>query len=1076
MRDLAPPVTSSKTRGPRSAHNTAASPTPARPTRSQSSPSDPPTPPALVAHRRRHERLPPAAAVIDDDAADVVRIILPAGVTHARVYFDGGFRDGRAAGAAVVVIGESDIVTFRTQRVTGPHVTAYLAEAFGARLALQLARELLRDNPALRTVDVYGDNHAVVTTLASRQEALRAVPGRSAAPATWADIEAHRKALDVAQRASGATVNFVWLARAFNALADAAATAAILGREPVWPSLKPPPKQFDKPTPDQLRSIAIWATTAPVDSLRSIPPAMAPLWRAALSRVVAWELPGAIVLAPRVLLRRDGVDLRTKLLRLSAEPRAPEQYFFNAAHSPLPAQSATAAAPQDVNWALVEKLACQAPARALKKMAGSRAFSPEDPVSIAEATARTSITHPASAMSTEGVPLPAWANTSVILAVVGRDLARLAAPGVDGWTRELLLPSVDRGNATAFEGIINAIVRNQLAGFDSSLRDVLRGARLAMWAKEKGARVIGMTSVITKAAWKIAISWHLKTHNPPNNQVCRPGGVFPVLRRVDTAVRSGHRVYVADVVDAYWNVRRARVHAALVASNSPVAFIFSFVYGEPSSLYHGSRTYTQRAGVLPGCAGAAFAFAVDLDELLAPIPARMRADVAPYADDITCFSAEAFGAVVECLTPARLSKAKIIDSHDEPATATLHGVPMALTPAIKHLGAFVGRTDAAVTLMMERAAKMRDRVHNVMTAPLIAQVKWRLFRSLMLSLQWLHMATHPTVTAAAAPFLDAMVHETVDALVPEDATLTHKSCLLITTPTAAGGLGLWSFALDGAQFYDLATAAVNHDVRPLTIRKALSEAQLQRAYDSGLFAAAEFSARKDTSAPWFDVAPLTKKTRVSDEAWTLAMANFLLAEVEYGVCPAFDPEAEESSRDHSQTCHRCAGPFRHQRHQRVVAEFVSASSKYGVVATTNFRGVFGLPAKAKQPDIIVHRTAVQKKTLLLDVTVPHQAAKHRYDALNFMRSQKLRKYATFDEDNDTQTVPLVLSTVATLEDASLPVLTEIGDSLAAKRGFTREVVARMKLALVFFEAYRRKALRAKKLSGHWNDDNSHDSE
>ena len=63
---------------------------------------------------------------------------------------------------------------------------------------------------------------------------------------------------------------------------------------------------------------------AKVDSVRSLPPALSILWRQVLSIVASWETPCALLLAPRVLLRKDG-DLRVKLTRLATVPREVEK-------------------------------------------------------------------------------------------------------------------------------------------------------------------------------------------------------------------------------------------------------------------------------------------------------------------------------------------------------------------------------------------------------------------------------------------------------------------------------------------------------------------------------------------------------------------------------------------------------------------------------------------------------------------------------------------------------------------------------------------------------------------------------
>jgi hypothetical protein len=770
-----------------------------------------------------------------------------------------------------------------------------------------------------------------------------------------------------------------------------------------------------------------------------------------------------LVLAPRVLLRKDGLDLRRKLFALSTDPQFLRACYFNFANEEQQPERPTAPAadPASTSWQVVEKLAMQSASRAIKKISAATPIPPSDPLAAAHIGSKLSGDPPT--LSLEHAKLPVWANAQAVAAVVARDLSRLAAPGPDGWTRELLLGSFDAGTSAAFEGVVNAIMRGSPAG---EVAMILRAAHVAMWGKASGgARVIGMTSVFTKTAWKLAAAWHRRSHRMPANAACQSGGVFPVVRRVDRHLASGQAVFVVDKVDAFWRVNRSRVMTSLVDCHSPMAHIFAFVYGQPNPLVHGDVVYWQNDGVLPGCGGAALMFMVDLDVQLSALPPQLRADVDPYMDDLTCFSPQAFRVVVSTLGASQLAKARVIQPAAAPQPQGLP-MPMEVVSAAKHLGAFVGEPSAAEALTAARVAEARAMLATILGAPVSCQARWRMLRSVLLSFQWLAMATRPDIFLTCAAALDAAVYDAVcGTFLPLDAAPTHLTALLLAIPMAAGGVGVPQLELDGASLHAIATTAGDDpdEPAPRRVRREMNRVLCDRAIRSSDLPAAFFRARCDDTIPWFEVAQMSRHTRIGDDAWRLGFANFVAADVAYPVCTAYDAGVE-NTRDHSNCCHTCSGPFRHQRHQRLTQEFISTASKYGVIATANFKGVYGISKTSKkQPDIIVHRSAVAQKTLVLDVAVSHQAQKHNYNALTLMHNYKLRKYADFDEHSVI--APLVMSTAATFDGRTAVMLDGLG-VLAVKRGFVRELVCRMKTAVITFEHYRYKALWSKKLNGH----------
>lgn len=1021
--------------------------------------------------RRAKRPVPPPAPVSaqSEILGELPDVVLHPACSEVRIYFDGGARE--SASSAIVLTDELGNVIYHTGvRLVGVS-NSHRAEANALRLANILCAKLLLRNSSLAKVKIFGDNHAVVLAAACRLESVRAIPGRSACRETWAAVAAARAELDKAlQQSNGASVDYVWVPRRFNAFADEVATATILRRAVSFDglSLTPPPVVYKNPTLDELRRIANDALVTPPDSVRSIPPALAPLWRQVLSVVVSWGMPAAVLLAPRVLLRKDG-DLRAKLSRLANAPAEAQKYFFNAANGSLlhALRSAKPDRPNhELDWALLEKLAVAAPSRCLKRLRAATVVNDEDP---AAHDFLLRLTSPASDLQFPDVvaSTPLWHNINSILSVIGSSLSRLAAPSLDGWTRELLLPSVDRGNAQAFEGLVNDVVRGSA---DEVVKFVLRAVRLAVWRKPDSSsyRVIGMTSPIAKVCWKLAVGDHLKTHSAPRNAACAPGGAVSAVRRAQDALHRGEKLWMVDVVDAFWNASRDRLFSIL--RGSPLLHLFSQIYGSPNTLVHGKRVYSQRDGVLPGCGGAAFLFMLDLDARLSPVPAHLRCSIDPFMDDIAAYSVQAFDEVCAVLGSHCLSKARLVDpSASIDAPIRRNSLDVSVVRATRYLGAFVGDVALAAAMLHTKVDSTAALIDKMISTPLLCQTKWQLLRVILLSLEWLAVSTEPKIFNSVAERIDNIVFDVISrAFLLDGTALDHNASLLIHTPLAAGGLGIVSFGQDSSMLFDIATASsrstsVEQRLTVTVIKKQMQETLMQRLVDLSTFKPAGIDARCDSSHPWFGIQPVTKATRITDDAWRLAMSNFLALDVPYPVCFEFDPTSE-TARDHSNTCHRCAGPFRYARHQRLVSDFLSVSSKHGVIATANFDGVYGV--MKKKPDIIVFRVdeTSAASNLLLDITVPHQAAKHSYNASTAARNYKLHKYRDYCDPVD----PFVITTIATMEEKTNRMLTKFVDGMKIRKSYLRDLVARLKTAVIRFEGYRIKALSAKKNRGDWN--------
>ena len=83
-----------------------------------------------------------------------------------------------------------------------------------------------------------------------------------------------------------------------------------------------------------------------------------------------------------------------------------------------------------------------------------------------------------------------------------------------------------------------------------------------------------------------------------------------------------------------------------------------------------------------------------------------------------------------------------------------------------------------------------------------------------------------------------------------------------------------------------------------------------------------------------------------------------------------------------------------------------------------------------------------------------------------MAVRKSTKYAACHAEK-VKMEPFVVSTMTVPHESAMKVINGL-DKLAVRRGFAREAIARIKLALVRFETFRRKSLNANHAAGSFD--------
>jgi hypothetical protein len=1020
---------------------------------------------------------------MSDPLASPLRI-LPAD-TSISISFDGGFRDGKGAWA---VFYNADVFYYA---MVGGHPSSFLAESLGALNALRLVLNALQHNPHVRNVQVRGDNFAVVAALAERSEWSKALPGRSPAPNTWREIATLRQDIDklLSERAHPTDVSFLWLPRRYNKAADLLCNAALDGTSPPFDFtscvMQPPPTPIAEPSLDDLSAIADKAARGQLrPAFRTIAPTLKRAWHGALSTVAAWEHGEfALALAAAVLLQKFGQSPAEHLQRIATRPNLVRELYWHAAHDePLLPQDRPASAPDDKSrWAHIQQLAASRPAKAIKMLTATPVATPAQ---SSEAAARRLHTPLQVLPDHDHQPKrPAWIKAETIMAAVAH-MPRVVAPGPCGWTRETLLASFCRPTVPVFERIINALATDTL---HPHLAALMRAVRIAAWSKPESPdfRIVGMSSTLTKATWRILSHRHLASTNMgPNQALFTAGGIFGVCRWAHAAFHEGLPVALDDIADAYWSVNRSRLFSLLHECHSPLALMFRAVYGTAAICSHGPHLYSAGSGILPGCGGASLLHAIDTSHDLRG--ADNPRSSAIYADDITTTDLAAREVIHKRLAPKSIHATKSIILHKNGPTALPLHVRHLWRPAARLLGGYIGDVDAAKQLFANDIAGRLETLATITQATdeqLSPQVKFCMIRSVEISIRWKYMASHPTVSAHSSMSVDDRLFDSLASLLPADVPppSTHKSRTLLFTPQASGGLGVMNFSAQGSALYDVASAqapwppvklrGADEDV----VRFGLSSKQVGDALLAAMplqpqiIGLHELNARADASRPWFAISPTTKYLRIDPAAWRLAFANYLRVAVDYPSCGNHD-----STLDGSQTCHRCGGPYRYPRHQVVQFAIQRACVRYGILATENLHRTLGAQSSQKRPDLMIYRNIIDMPPLTLDVSIPHQSEHHTYNAVLKMWNAKQVKYKDWFSEV-VAFAPLIFSTAAAAHPRTLDVLKSLS-AVAASKGFFVDCVARIKVALVNFELFRRKAIQVRHAAGTLTTDPCYDDE
>ncbi|MGH2639816.1 MAG: reverse transcriptase domain-containing protein, partial [Rhabdochlamydiaceae bacterium] len=522
----------------------------------------------------------------------------------------------------------------------------------------------------------------------------------------------------------------------------------------------------------------------------------------------------------------------------------------------------------------------------------------------------------------------------------------LKAPGVSGWTEELLYALRKNPKSWSFlvffvEQILNGTVPSHVAA-------TLRRCRLVPLRKQDGGfRPVAIGETISKLAAIYLLSLHteqIRNYFEPRDQFCFSlAGTEHIIHRCRKAVIEEQRtIGTLDFTNAFNSVSRQTIARLLYADSKFEKFwpIFSLLYCNPSELIiHGFGEETGQAAAIYSTEGtrqgdplSPLFFCLVMETFIAPLRQLNlpTLQIFAYMDDLTLVgNAEEVQQATALMTntPMKINFSK--STFFGPGSSVL-AATMGCTHSpegVKLLGAWIGssclpfvRTALAKhTPLFERLTTLKD------DNPSVALT---LLRACGLP-RWVHITrTHdPTETLPVHQEFDRLVLQLLCAIAGmEYEDLTDQTRLFAHLPIRKGGVGITSYARIAKCNFD-ASASRQKNAQQFAVAK-LNKGLLKEA-SKEMRTHAKLCSKKYASL-WLSKPFFTWTVSEFSAALRLRMGTFVGdSTVRSCVCEYEGPNIIH----HVLGCARTPGIGPSSRHHLIVKSFIKWGAPRGIAVT-----------------------------------------------------------------------------------------------------------------------------------------------
>jgi hypothetical protein len=378
------------------------------------------------------------------------------------------------------------------------------------------------------------------------------------------------------------------------------------------------------------------------------------------------------------------------------------------------------------------------------------------------------------------------------------------APGISGWTEELILESLEvDDNLPAFASMIKDILNGNLS---QDVRNLIAASRLvAIPKKGGGVRPVAVGEALLRLAEAYGFDHAtevIESLSPIQLAFLR-GGAEKAIHSLRAEHELGHTILSIDCINAFNRVSRQKILQVMASRLPQLLPLFCMLYGSASDLVHAVCLITSQEGVRQGGVWSSLLFCLAIQDTLEECQRTFPlATIRAYMDDIFISGPEESAwEALEWLVPRlqplgltiNLKKSKACGS--ESTTSSRNCLFDRAPQGMKILGAWVGSDEATELHLMEAHGKAQIwfertvHLHPAAALPLLRKCG---------APRWTHISrTHlPARSLEATKKFDTLVKAALAEVMAIDVNQFDETHLkIITLPLREGGLGIPLFEM-----------------------------------------------------------------------------------------------------------------------------------------------------------------------------------------------------------------------------------------------------------------------------------------
>ena len=667
-------------------------------------------------------------------------------------------------------------------------------------------------------------------------------------------------------------------------------------------------------------------------------------------------------------------------------------------------------------------------------------------------------------------PVSAPASTPIITASRGRLFSivrRMApgkAPGLSGWTKELLQPVLGAPSISGIPALLNSLIRNEIT---SELRRFLgtnighvfdKDVEKADGTTGRKRRALILGELLLKVAWRAALEKAcLPKYTMSAQCLGRRGGPLRSIRTVQRWLSEGYGVIFVDAVNGFPSMSRAYVAECLenVAALHCLIPLFNLVYTQPTTIRmyepeEGRQCFEHNTckGLLVGCAAASPLFALGQSRRLGgmrdfleqrfvaivddtairtvnPLRIPKSLDASPQAVQTIAELSDYFQAVAAHLKPAG------VDIKGEKTRAVFPPNmqwPDQSVPVVQHTtygGAIVGVAATDGPKEVRTVTRYVATIAKLMNTRLSLQDKYIMLRFKQNNLGYVFRATEPRFSTKWLPAVQKATANAIGKILDLQQLPSALWAQLHASISQAGGglLSLEDLQILFEEGTERTTLEEQNDMElshQPRIPKSVAAANARfEDQSSGRHKLAFQGA--DWRYSFLSAFPTMLAYTVTDGAFRRALRYLLGSPYDSDmlVCPEFfNSKAVQHhvlAPDHNRACPTCSAAMKHIRHEAALASWMKRTSLFGHPISKNVRSVLGecvrVGDKEYIPDAYYYTCDGNAgRVVFLDMRITHASMHPENNASNSHQlrasyTEKIVAYRPFTEDRRSSTAP-----------------------------------------------------------------------